>query len=82
MERILSTADIQEMTGWTLQHIQNLCRSGRLPATDVSLGKKKARYAIRQSDWEQFITPKSGRITKPSEPRRQRLDAGIKDKVL
>jgi hypothetical protein len=78
---ILTTSDIRSITGWTMGRIQALCRSGKLPAKDISLGAKKARYIIRRCDWEQFITPQSRALQTVTQSR-NRIDAKVKDKVL
>ena len=78
MRDILTTADIAELSGWTLQRIQRLCRSGQLPAKDVSVGGRKARYVILRSEWEAFVRPDNAAVpTKKSSPRRARIDAGV-----
>lgn len=75
MRDVLSTRDIAEMTGWPLSFVQRLCKSGKLPAKDVSLGGKKARYAILRSEWEAFIQPDNTRVAPPKpERRRKRID--------
>lgn len=83
MRDYLTTADIQQMTGWSLQRIQLLCRSGKLPAKNASTGNKKARYLIRRTDWENFATPDNSVDPKPPSKRgQQRLDAHVKNKVI
>jgi hypothetical protein len=54
---ILSTADIRRETGWTMNRIRALIASGKLPATNVSSGGHRPRYAICREDWLAFIHP-------------------------
>ena len=83
MTDILTTADIVRLSGWSMQRVQALCRTGQLPAKDISLGGKKARYIIRRCDWEAFITPNNAKpeSVKPA-GKRSRIDAHVKDKVF
>lgn len=80
MRDILTTADIAKLSGWTLQRIQRLCRSGQLPAKDISSGGKKARYVILRSEWEAFVRPDNAQAPAPakkSSSRRARIDASV-----
>lgn len=78
MREILTTSDIAQISGWTLQRVQRLCRSGQLPAKDISTGGKKARYVILRSEWEAFVRPDNAvaQAKKPS-TRRARIDANV-----
>ena len=83
MTDILTTADIVWLSGWSMQRVQALCRTGQLPSKDISLGGKKARYIIRRCDWDQFLTPDNAVVEaiKPT-GKRSRIDAHVKDKVF
>lgn len=78
-KEILTTTDIVKISGITMQKIQDPCRTGRLPCTNISMGTKKARYIIRRCDWEAFITPKQVQplVEPETRKRRQRLDVGV-----
>ena len=81
MRDILTTSDIVAMTGWGMARVQRLCKSGQLPAKDISTGGKKARYVILRSEWEAFIRPDNA-VTPRSRPaKRSRIDAGV-DRVF
>jgi hypothetical protein len=38
-------------------HVRALCVSGRLVATNISMGKKRARWVIHQNAIEAFLNP-------------------------
>lgn len=79
---ILTTGDIAQETGWTRTKIRKLIESGRLPATNTSVGERP-RWTIRRCDWEAFLTPQaSGAAFIPqrqstTRARRPRIDAGV-----
>ena len=75
---ILTTQQIVELTGWSKQKVQLLCKSGRLPSTDTSTGGKRPRYAIRLEDLEAFLTPASVAKTEAKKVvSRRRIDVGV-----
>jgi hypothetical protein len=79
MTEILTPGEIAQIADWPIQRVQALCRSGQLPAKNISLGTKKPRWIIRRCDWEAFICPDNA-FCPPSTRRagrQQRIDAGV-----
>lgn len=56
MKATLKTRDVKARTGWSLQKIQQLIKTGKLPAINSSTGTR-AVYEIREEDLERFLTP-------------------------
>ena len=73
----LSTKQVSEETGWSVQKIRGLIHSGRLPAIDTSRGSR-ATFEIRRCDLEALLTPVNLRPAKIRRTTsRQRVDAGV-----
>ncbi|QDV26660.1 helix-turn-helix domain-containing protein [Aureliella helgolandensis] len=60
MRKLLSTRDVANLTGFSIQKIRQLIRRGQLPAVNTSTGTRE-RYSIQQRDLDQFLTPKKKR---------------------
>ncbi|HBJ34280.1 MAG TPA: hypothetical protein DDZ51_05845 [Planctomycetaceae bacterium] len=77
MRRVINTIEIRERLGCSLQYAQELCRSGRIEAIDLSVGKKRATWVVTEEAFERFLNPH--RDTKPAKKatRQARIDAGV-----
>lgn len=59
MRDVLTTTDVRQITGWCLPTIRRLIKQKKLPAKDISSGKRRAVYSIRRADLEAFLSPES-----------------------
>ena len=78
--RILTTKQVQELTGFSEYKVLALIRTKKLPAVNTSAGSKKPRWAVRPEDLEAFLTPPQPevRVAKPARNRKvRRIDEGI-----
>ncbi len=73
----MKTRDVKAVTGWSLQKIQKLIKSGKLPAADSSTGSRPV-YEIRAEDLDRLLTPAA--VAKPEAKKaapRRRIDADV-----
>ncbi len=77
MRRVINTVEVGERLGCSLQYAQELCRSGRLEAVDLSVGKKRATWVVTEEAFERFLNPQ--RASKPANKttRVTRIDANV-----
>jgi excisionase family DNA binding protein len=82
---VLTSREVAKLTGFSIQKVQSLIRSKRIPAINTSTGNQKPRWMVRLQDLEAFLTPSNIREAKamvsPRTPRK-RIDAHVKDKVF
>ena len=73
--KILSTSDVQKITGWSLVKIRTLIHQQKLVAINTSTGKR-AMWGIPEESLREFFNPKpiAPSEQKPS-GRKQRIDA-------
>lgn len=55
-DQFLNTRQVSRATGWSMEKVRQLIRTGKLPAIDTSTGER-ARWSIRVDDLERFLTP-------------------------
>ncbi len=82
---VLTSREVAKLTGFSMQKVQALIRSKRIPAINTSTGDKKPRWMVRLQDLEAYLTPDNIREAKATaSPRtaRKRIDAHVKDKVF
>ncbi len=81
---VLTTREVAKLTGFSMQKVQSLIRSKRIPAINTSTGDQKPRWMVRLQDLEAYLTPNNIREAKAiTAPRsRARIDAHVKDKVF
>ncbi len=82
MTTILTPADIVRKTGWTMQRVQRLCKSGKLPVKNISMGPKNGRYIIEESVFDNWIKSSTVVQAQQNVTRRTRLDSQVQNKVL
>jgi hypothetical protein len=75
MKVMLKTRDVKARTGWSMQKIQQLIKSGRLPAINSSTGSRPV-YEVREEDLDSLLTPAVAKAEKQSNARR-RIDANV-----
>jgi excisionase family DNA binding protein len=82
---VLSTREVAKLTGFSMQKVQSLIRSGRIPAVNTSNGDLKPRWVVRLNDLEAFLTPSNIREAKEmasTRTPRKRIDAHVQNKVF
>ena len=81
---VLNTREVAKLTGFSMQKVQLLIRSGRIPAVNTSTGDQKPRWMVRLQDLEAYLTPDNIREAKAIvAPRtRSRIDSHVQNKVF
>jgi len=77
MRRVINTVEIRERLGCSLQYAQELCRSGRLEAVDLSVGKKRATWVVTEEAWERFLNPHRDAKPVKKATRQVRIDRDV-----
>lgn len=67
---MLTTAQAAERLQTSQEHIQRLCKSGTLPAVNLSPGKKRATYRISEADL--IVFQNRHRAAEPVRPQRRK----------
>jgi len=81
---ILTTREVAKLTGFSMQKVQHLIRTGRIPAVNTSGGSQKPRWVVRMQDLDAFLTPDNIREAKAITATRSRgrIDSHVKDRVF
>lgn len=75
--KVLSTNDVQKITGWSLVKIRTLIHQKKLVAINTSTGKR-AMWGIPEESLRDFFTPKtSASSEQKTSVRKQRIDANV-----
>lgn len=78
-KQYLTTTEAAKIACIASQKIRVLCEQGKLPAVNTSTGIR-TRWSIRRCDLEDFLTPKSIKVSQAKAQvtaRRQRIDAHV-----
>lgn len=76
-KELLTIADIQKMTGLTYYKISGLIKSKKLPALNLSSGRKNACWYVRKCDLEALLTPQGQPAPRQRRTVRRRIDADV-----
>lgn len=77
MVQAFRPAELAKRLGTSLAKAQELCRTGKIAAVNLSAGKR-ASWAISEEAYTLFINPKRKYDESKARVRTPRIDAGVK----
>lgn len=78
VSRLLTTTEVQALTGWSILKVRALIKTGRLRAVDTSTGSRPF-WQVMESDLAAFLNRSSVVVEPPKKitRRRTRIDANV-----
>jgi hypothetical protein len=76
--KVLSTTDVEKITGWSKVKIRTLIHQKKLDAINTSTGERPL-WGIPEESLRDFLTPRS-KVAQPEQiasTRKQRIDANV-----